>query len=474
MYLKTILAIIFICHTKVIEQSDLDDEETNFLRNECNFNMPLLERLMSYKPVINYIMATVKSKMISEDFYEKYSTFIDTFGARPAGSKNLENAIDYMNQLTYHSGIKNVFTENVTVPHWQRVFESVKMIHPRLKYISAIGLGPSVETPRYGLVADVIVVGSFEELDEIDNVEGKIVLLNARFTSYRETVKYRVHSAVKAAQKGAVAVLIRSLTPFSLYTPHTGALAYKQNVKKIPAAAITVEDADYIQRLYDYRERITINITMSSTMSKKISRNTIINLQGSVEPQKVVIVSGHIDSWDVGQGAIDNGGGMMISWFVPVILKFLNLRPRRTIRSILWTAEEEGLIGGAAYIGRHLNDLHNINFILESDAGTFKPLGLEVAGSRSAKCLIANILTLFSPIDKIRFVNNTGSEMSLFVNSGIPGASLLNQDRNYFLYHHTNADTLTAQNREHVINCAAFWAAISYVIADIPMPIPRD
>ncbi|XP_047546085.1 carboxypeptidase Q-like [Vanessa atalanta] len=402
-----------------------------------------------------------------------YSTFLDIFGARPAGSKNLENAIDYMKRLTYHSGIKNVFTENVSVPHWQRIYESVKMIRPRVKDITAIGLGLSVATPRYGITADVIVVRSFEELDEVNNVQGKIVLFNTIFTTYIETVVYRVYSAIKAAQKGAIAVLIRSLTPFSLYTPHTGVLTYKQNVKKIPAAAITIEDADLIQRLYNYGEKITINITMLNTLNKKTSRNTIIDLRGSLEPRKIVIVSGHIDSWDVGQGAIDNGGGMMISWFVPVILNYLNLRPRRTIRSILWTAEEEGLIGGAEYIRRHMNELDNINFVLESDAGTFKPLGLEIAGSKNAKCLIANILKLFSPISKIKLVNNTGSELSLFVNNGIPGASLLNLDDNYFLYHHTNADTLTAQNKYRVIDCAAFWAAISYVIADIPIPVPR-
>ncbi|XP_046978950.1 carboxypeptidase Q-like [Vanessa cardui] len=474
MYLKTILVIIFICYTKVMEQYDLDYDESMFLRNECFFNEPLLDILSSYKPVIDYIMSTVKSKLISENFYEKYSTFIDIFGARPAGSKNLENAIDYMNRLTYYSGIKNVFTENVTVPHWQRIYESVQMIRPRFKDIAAIGLGPSVATPRYGITADVIVVCSFKELDKINNVQGKIILFNTVFTTYIETVVYRVYSAIKAAQKGAVAVLVRSITPFSLYTPHTGSLTYKENVRKIPAAAITTEDADFIQRLYNSGEKITINITMLNTLNKKISRNTIIDLRGRLEPRKMVIVSGHIDSWDVGQGAVDNGGGMMISWFVPVILNYLNLRPRRTIRSILWTAEEEGLIGGAEYIRRHYNELQDINFVLESDAGTFKPLGLEIAGSRAAKCLISNILKLFWPINKIKLVNNTGSEMSLFVNNGIPGASLLNQDYYYFLYHHSNADTLTAQIKQHVVNCAAFWAAISYVIADIPIPVPRD
>lgn len=342
-----------------------------------------------------------------------------------------------------------------------------------MKTIKVLGIGLSVSTPPEGITADVIVVNSFDEFDEIDKTKifGKIVLFNAKFTSYSETVQYRTDSAVRAAKKGAVAVLIRSITPFSLYTPHTGALMYNANVQKIPAAAVTLEDADLIQRLYDEGERIVIEMFMFNTLNSEISRNTIIDLQGVKQPEKLVIVSGHIDSWDVGQGAIDDGGGMMISWFVPVILKYLGLEHRRTIRSILWTSEEPGLVGGRAYLHKHYDELHNIDFILESDEGTFKPLGLKVAGSDRTKCIIAKILELFPPIDKVQFVNVTGSEMSLFIEKGIPGASLLNKDDHYFWFHHTDADTLTAQNMDDVVECAAFWAAIAYVIADIQVDL---
>ncbi|CAH2091758.1 unnamed protein product [Euphydryas editha] len=454
-----------------MNQEKLDTERIDFLTKECKFDPILEKNILSYKPIIDYIMTVITSKPVSEGFYALYTTFIDKFGPRPAGSKTLEEAIDYIKDLTYRSGIDNVTTENVLIPHWHREYESVKMVYPLTKNIKALGLGLSVSTPPEGITADVIVVNSFDEFDEIDytKIIGKIVLFNAEFTSYSETVKYRTDAAIKAAEKGAAAVLIRSITPFSLYTPHTGALMYNKYVEKIPAAAITLEDADLMQRLYDQGEKIVIEMFMFNTFNSEISRNTIIDLQGVKEPEKLVIVSGHIDSWDVGQGAIDDGGGMMISWFVPVILKYLELEHRRTIRSILWTSEEPGLVGGREYLHRHYDELHNIDFILESDEGTFKPLGLKVAGSNSTKCIIAKILQLFPPIDKVQFVNTTGSEMSLFIKKGIPGASLLNKDDQYFWYHHTEADTLTAQNMDDVVECAAFWAAIAYVIADIPV-----
>ncbi|XP_034825547.1 carboxypeptidase Q-like [Maniola hyperantus] len=415
-------------------------------------------------------MNIITTQPISTDFYHKYSTFIDQFGPRPSGSPILERAIDHMINLTLDSGINDIRTESVTVPYWKRGDESLTMILPVTKNIAILGLGPSVPTPLNGITAEVIIVKCFPELDE--SVQGKIVLFNVPFTTYEETVNYRIHGATAAAKWGAVAVLVRSITPFSLYTPHTGSLYYENSTKKIPAAAITLEDADYFERIYNRGERILVNLKMFSEFSLKESRNVIIDLKGQKNPEKIIVVSGHIDSWDVGRGAIDDGGGMMISWFVPVILNYLSIWPRRTIRCILWTSEEPGYIGAAAYLKQHSSDIHNIDFIMESDAGTFEPLGLEVAGSENVKCLMENLLRLFTPIDELKYANTVGSDIALFVKLGIPGASLLNKNDRYFWFHHTQADTLTAQNDTNVIKCAAFWAAVTYVIADLPFEIP--
>lgn len=359
---------------------------------------------------------------------------------------------------------------------WVRGREYAEMITPHYKNIAVLGFGTSVSTPPEGITAEVIVIKSFDELKEMDNskIEGKIVVFDAHFVTYGDTVVYRSQGASKASIKGAVATLVRSITPFSIYSLHTGAQYYDNNITEIPTAAITLEDADLFRRLQDQGHKIQIKLLMNNTVNEKTSRNTMIDLKGAQYPEKQVIVSGHIDSWDVGQGAMDDGGGMMISWFVPVVLNLLQSKPKRTIRAILWTAEEPGLIGAATYLGKHIKELSNINFIMESDEGTFKPLGLDVAGSKTARCIIAEILKLFTPVDKMTESGSPGSDIVLFVQKGVPGASLLNKNEKYYWFHHSEGDTMNVQNMNDVIDCAAFWAAVTYVIADLSIEIPRE
>lgn len=350
------------------------------------------------------------------------------------------------------------------------------MLEPYSKNIAILGFGTSVSTPHGGITAEAIIINSFEELDKLDQkiIMGKVVVFDAHYVSYGDTVVYRTQGAMKASKKGAIATLVRSITPFSIYSPHTGAQFYGDNTPKIPTAAITHEDADLMRRLQDEGKKIVLHIKMSSTFDFKTSRNTIVDLKGTNHPDKLVIVSGHIDSWDVGTGAMDDGGGMMISWFVPVILKKLNLKPKRTVRAILWTSEEPGLVGASTYLTKHLNELDNINFIMESDEGTFKPLGLEVAGSETARCIIKEVLKQFAPINKMTESGEPGSDITIFVTKGVPGASLLNSNERYFWFHHSEGDTMNVQNKADVIECAAFWAAVSYVIADLSADIPRS
>ncbi|CAK1578107.1 unnamed protein product [Parnassius mnemosyne] len=442
---------------------------------ECTLNPGLVEEIASYRNIAKRIMYEILNNTMGESMYNEYTYFIDKFGARPSGTHVLEKAIDHMFNLTIRHGLKTVSTEDVQVPHWTRGYETAMMIRPRIKPITILGLGPTVNTSNEGITAEVIVIRSFEELNKIDEniIKGKIVVFDAHYSSYGETVAYRVNGASKASEKGAVASLIRSVTPFSLYTPHTGSQRYGENVTKIPTAAITHEDADLMRRFQDQGLSIVLNISMFSTFDLKISRNTLVDLVGREDPNKLVIVSGHIDSWDVGQGAMDDGGGMFISWYVPVVLNKLKLKPRRTLRAILWTSEEPGLVGAIAYLKKHKHELSDINFIMESDEGTFKPLGLDVAGSDNARCIVAEVLKLFTPIDKMKVSKSVGSDITIFNNEGIPGASLLNQNDRYFWYHHSNADTMDVQNKENVVECAAFWAALSYIISDLSIDIPR-
>ncbi|CAH2063612.1 unnamed protein product, partial [Iphiclides podalirius] len=424
------------------------------------------------KDIIEYVTGPFKRKT-----YDELAKFVDKFGARPSGSKVLEDSIDYMIQLTRDEGITDIITETVEVPHWVRGNEVITMLEPRVKNIALLGLGRSVSTPEEGITAEVIVISDFEQLEATpdDYIKGKIVLYDPHFTTYSETVIYRSQGATKAAQKGAVAALVRSIAPFSINSPHTGSQTYEGNVTKIPTAAITIEDADLIRRFFDRGEPVELNIKMSSTFDTKISRNTIIDLKGTEKPEKLVIVSGHIDSWDVGQGAMDDGGGLFISWAAPVILKNLNLKPRRTLRSIFWTAEELGLVGAYAYEEKHRNESANINFIMESDEGTFAPLGLAVAGTQEARCIVAEILKLFESINASTLVedDNPGSDISVIIKTGVPGASLHNANERYFWFHHTEGDAMNVEDPNELDLCTAFWTAVAYIIADISVDIPR-
>ncbi|XP_034825738.1 carboxypeptidase Q-like [Maniola hyperantus] len=437
----------------------------------------LADEIASYDTVVKDIIDYVVSGPFKGKTYDELAKFVDRFGARPSGSKVLEDSIDYMIQLTKEEEMKHVITEDVEVPHWIRGTEKLAMVHPRIKDMALLGLGKSISTPPNGISAEVVAVHNFDELEKMadKDVEGKIVLYDPKFTTYGETVVYRSQGAAKAAAKGAVASLVRSIAPFSINTPHTGSQYYDEKVKKIPAAAISLEDADLIRRIYNRKEKIVLNITMSSSLETKISRNTLIDLRGTNYPEKLVIVSGHIDSWDVGQGAMDDGGGLFVSWAAPVILKRLNLRPKRTLRSIFWTAEELGLIGAYAYEEKHRKEHQHINFIMESDEGTFSPRGLAVAGTPKARCIVAEILKLFESINATTLVesDSPGSDIGVLIQKGIPGASLHNANERYFWFHHTEGDTMNVEDPDELDLCTAFWTAVAYIIADISADIPR-
>lgn len=385
---------------------------------------------------------------------------------------------EFLNTVLFNNyQMKSSLFITFQVPRWERGAESITMLEPRKKKMSVLGLGRSVSTPINGITAEVVVISNFTQLDNTpeEKIKGKIVLYVPIFTTYGETVKYRSQGASKASAKGAVASLVRSITPFSIDTPHTGSQTYEDGVEPIPTAAITLEDADLITRINNRGEKVKLHILMYSTLETKISRNTLVDLKGSKSPEKLVIVSGHIDSWDVGQGAMDDGGGLFISWAAPVILKRLNLIPRRTIRAIFWTAEELGLVGAYAYEKAHRNESHNINFIMESDEGTFAPLGLEVGGNHRTRCIVAEVLRLFKSINATTLVEGDapGSDIAIFTGSGIPGASLHNDNSKYFWFHHTKGDTMNVETTDNLDRGAALWTAVAYIIADLSVDIPR-
>lgn len=398
-----------------------------------------------------------------------------------AGTDSLERAIDYMVDEMNAAGLDNVHTENATIPHWRRGIEKCEMLAPHKVEIRICGFGYTVGTPPEGITADVIAVQSFDEFKQLPEslVQGKIVLFVPEWEGYGKTVKYRSLAASVASKKGAVAALVRSVTPYSIGSLHTGMQSYQSDVpRKIPVAAVTVEDAYSMLRLYRSGESITLHLEMDDEiLDDTTSRNTIAELRGDADTP-VVVVSGHLDSWDIGVGAMDDGGGAFISWKALHLLKRLNLKPpKRTIRAILWTAEEFGIIGAAEYEKYHkINEENEFNFFMESDMGTFEPTGLDFSGNKDAECVFKEILELMYPINATKFNSpiDAGPDIERWANRNFPCASLMTKNEKYFYYHHSAGDSMLVENADDLDKNTALFAAAAYVIADLSIDMPRD
>ena len=408
--------------------------------------------------------------------WNRLALLTDTFGHRLSGSQALESAIDWVLAEMKKDGLENVRGEAVKVPHWVRGEESLTLVSPRRTSLPMLGLGGSIATPKQGITAPVMVVSSFADLTaRVAEAKGKIVLFDVPFTDYGQTVRYRGAGAVAAARVGAVAALVRSVTPMSLRTPHTGGMRYDSTVKKIPTAAVTVEDAMMLRRMIARGQKVVVTLKMSARMlPDSPSRNAIAELRGSELPDEVVIVSGHLDSWDVGQGAMDDGGGVVAAWEAVRLMKQLGLRPRRTVRVVAWTNEENGTAGGNGYRDAHRAELAKHVLAIESDEGVFKPRGVGFTGSDSAMAIVKRVGALLTRINASAVVpGGGGADVGPMMALGVPGMSPDVDGSKYFWYHHTDADTMDKLDPHEVALCVATMAVMAYVIADLPDALPR-
>ena len=408
--------------------------------------------------------------------FARLAEMCDTFGPRFTGSKNLEDAIDWCLAEMKKDGFNNVRGEEVKVPRWVRGKESVEMISPRYRKLPMLGLGGSIGTPKEGIMAELLVVSGFDELKKrATEAKGKIVLFNVPFTEYRETVIVRTQGAIHAARVGAVASLIRSVGPFSMQTPHTGGMSYVNSVKKIPHAALSLEDANMLTRMASRGEKLQVRLKMEAhTLPDGISRNVIAEIPGYENPEEIVIVSGHIDSWDVGQGAMDDGGGCLAAWEAARLILKLGLRPRRTVRVVLWTNEENGIRGAIQYAQRHDKALAKHTLAIESDSGVFQPTGFGFLGSGRGMEIIQGVGKLLDPIGAGRIAKGCrGADVLKLVRGGVPVMHLEVDREKYFWYHHTDADTIDKLDTMEFNYCVASMAVMAYVIADLPETLPR-
>jgi carboxypeptidase Q len=408
--------------------------------------------------------------------WERLAALVDGFGPRFSGTVSLERAIDWILEEMEADGLQNVRGEPVLVPRWVRGEESLELLTPYAKPMPMLGLGGSVGTPPGGIRGEVLVVGSFDELrTRAAEARGRIVLFDVPFTGYGATVQYRGRGAVEAARAGAVASLIRSVGPFGMQTPHTGGMSYEDGVPRIPHAAITIEDSELLRRMSERGERIEVHLRMeATTLPDAPSRNVVAELVGRERPEEVIVLGGHIDSWDVGQGAMDDGGGSVAAWEAVRLLAELGLRPRRTLRVVLWTNEENGLRGGTAYRDAHATELDDHVLAIESDSGVFDPIGFGFTGSDRAFETVQAIGAMLEPIGASTITRGGGgADIGPIMERGVPGMGLNVEGERYFWYHHTDADTLDKLDPDELARCVAAMAVMAYVVAEMPERLPR-
>ena len=409
--------------------------------------------------------------------WRRLAALTDGIGNRLSGSPQLTRAIDWALAEMKKDGLENVHAEPVMVPHWVRGRESAEIVEPAPHQIVMLGLGDSVGTPAGGIQAEALVVHSFQELEaNAARVKGRIVVYNVPFTSYDQTRPYRSDGPSRAAKLGAVAAMVRAVGPAALRLPHTGGLNYTPDVPKIPGAAITSEDADRIQRMADRGEKIVLKLQMEGHFDADApSANVVGEIKGREKPDEVVVIGGHIDSWDVGAGASDDGGGIVSTWEALRLMKALNLRPRRTVRVVLWTNEENGGKGGQAYRDAHRAELANHVMMLEADSGLFTPVSFGVTANDTARKQVDAIASLLTRIDaNVVTPGGGGSDIGPSVAAGRIPAISYEGTGDYFLLHHTPADTVDKISPVDVSRASAAIAVLTYVIADMPQRLGAE
>lgn len=427
-----------------------------------------------YRPTASRLIAEAQ---VNDFGWNRLAELTDTYGHRLSGSANLEHAIQWALAEMKKDGL-DARLERVTVPRWVRGDERLDMIKPAQQPIQMLGLGGSVGTPAEGIEAPVLVVTSMDDLKARGaQVKGRIVLFNVPFTNYGTTVAYRTTGHIEAAKLGAVASLVRSVGPTGLRTPHTGTLGYSNEVDPIPAAAIPVEDAERFQRLQNRGVEIVVRLRMQARAEAEMveSFNVIGEIRGRENPDEIVLLGGHFDSWDVGTGASDDAVGCIVTWEALRLIKKLGLQPRRTLRVVLWTNEENGLRGANVYAQNRAAEAKNHVLAFESDSGVFEPASIGMTGTPEARAVMSRVMSLLAPLglEKLGPAGGGADIGPIAQAGGVPTMAYSGDSTRYFTVHHTPADTIDRISKAEVSKAAAAIAIIAYVTADMPQRLPR-
>ncbi len=429
----------------------------------------------------------------SDYAYRQVAHLANNIGPRLSGSAQAAKAVEYVANELKAIGCE-VQLEKVMVPHWVRGEETAALIEfpgqaqNTTQKIVLCALGESVATPPEGIEADVIAVRNFDELKSMprDKVAGKIVLFNYPFDkqmaaegrggeAYGEAVVYRSNGPSAAARQGAVACLIRSVGGADYRLPHTGMTDYAKDAPKIPAGAVTAEDADLIANLVPQGPVKMKLVLTPKTLPDIESANVIADIKGSEHPEQVVIVSGHLDSWDLGTGAIDDGAGVAVSMETANLIQKLRLKPKRTIRVIAWMNEENGEAGSKQYAKDHEKEIPNHFAAMETDGGAGHPLGVNIKANPEVKKMFAPVANILqeSGAGILDLVEHCGADIEPLEKAGVPAFSPIQDNRFYFNYHHTAADTLDKIVPKELAENSAVVAMVAYALANMERPLPR-
>lgn len=397
---------------------------------------------------------------------DRLITMCDRYGHRLSGSDSLERSLDWLEGTLRKDGFDSVTRQPVMVPRWERGHESLELITPRKTSLAMLGLGGSIGTGKGGIVAPVVPVRDFTDLAaKAELVRGKVVLFNVPFTTYGATVQYRAKGAAAAAKVGAIASIVRSVGPKSLNTPHTGAMVYEDGIEKIPTCAVSIEGAELLQRLYDAGDKPTVRLKMDAHFRPdRRSSNVWADIRGSQFPDEVIALGGHIDSWDVGQGANDDAGGCCAAWNALMHIKSGGWRPRRTIRVAFWVNEENGTRGGIEYAARVKSARERHRLLVESDSGVGNPLAVGItAGNDIAFGKIKAELTplLTDALGIAVTSGGGGADIGPTGALGYPTAGLNTDTTEYWNVHHTHADTVDKISVVDFKRCSAALATVA-------------
>ena len=434
-----------------------------------------------------------QAALTSDYAYRQVAHLSNNIGPRLTGSAQAGKAVEYVASELKAIGCE-VQMERVMVPHWVRGEETAALVQfpgqaaNTTQKIVLCALGDSVATPADGIEAEVIAVRNFDELKSLprEKVAGKIVLFNYPFDkqmaaegrggeAYGEAVIYRADGPSAAARQGAVACLIRSVGGADYRLPHTGQTDYANDAPKIPAGAVTAEDVDLIADLVRQGPVRMKLVLTPQTLPDVESANVIGDIKGSEHPEQVIVVSGHLDSWDLGTGAIDDGAGVVVSMEVANLIQKLHLKPKRTIRVIAWMNEENGLAGSKQYAKDQEKEWMNHFAVMETDGGADHPLGINIKAKPEVKKTFAPVAAILqgSGAGMLNLVEHCGADIGPMEKAGVPAFSAIQDSRFYFNYHHTAADTLDKIVPKELAENSAVVAVAAYALANMEQPLPR-